>query len=99
MESSADLYDPYPIKNSKLKQSKFSVQTEGSSATSTLGHLPSLPDDGRGKENQTCSNSSKNKWSLNLKIQTIKTPVKRPPIEDRPPERCLDPQKLEYKLK
>ncbi|THG18119.1 hypothetical protein TEA_001644 [Camellia sinensis var. sinensis] len=44
LESSVDLYDPYPIKNSKLKQSKFSVQTEGSSATSTLGHLPSLPD-------------------------------------------------------
>ncbi|CAL5385154.1 unnamed protein product [Camellia sinensis] len=99
MESSADLYDPYPIKNSKLKQSKFSVQTEGSSETSTLGHLPSLPDDGRGKENQTCSNSSKNKWSLNLNIQTIKTPVKRPPIEDRPPERCLDPQKLELECR
>ncbi|KAI8013490.1 hypothetical protein LOK49_LG05G03512 [Camellia lanceoleosa] len=99
MESSADLYDPYPIKNSKLKQSKFSVQTEGSSATSTLGHLPSLPDDGRGKDNQTCSNSTKNKWSLNLKVQTIKTPVKRPPIEDRPPERCLDPQKLELECR
>ncbi|CAL5430830.1 unnamed protein product [Camellia sinensis] len=98
LESSADLYDPYPIKNSKLKQSKFSVQTEGSSATSTLGHLPSLPDDGRGKENQTCSNSSKNKWSLNLKIQTIKTPVKRPPIEDRPPERVFNNNELSGKI-
>lgn len=43
MESSADLYEPYPVKNSKQKQSKISVQTESSSVTPTLGHLPSLP--------------------------------------------------------
>lgn len=43
MESSADLYEPYPIKNSKEKQSKISVQTESSSVTPTFRHLPSLP--------------------------------------------------------
>lgn len=43
METSADLYDPYPITYSKQKQSKISVQTERSSVTPTLRHLPSVP--------------------------------------------------------
>ncbi|PSR99743.1 Hepatoma-derived growth factor-related protein like [Actinidia chinensis var. chinensis] len=91
MESSADLYEPYPIKNYKMKQSKI---TENSSVTSTSRNLPSLPDDGQWKENQFCANSTKNKMSPNLRVQTIKTPVKKTPIEHRPPEKRIEPQKL-----
>ncbi|GFS33184.1 ternary complex factor MIP1 leucine-zipper protein [Actinidia rufa] len=91
MESSADLYEPYPIKNYKMKQSKI---TKNSSVTSTSRNLPSLPDDGQWKENQFCANSTKNKMSPNLRVQTIKTPVKKNPIEHRPPEKRIEPQKL-----
>ncbi|PSS31402.1 Hepatoma-derived growth factor-related protein like [Actinidia chinensis var. chinensis] len=91
MENSADLYEPYPIKNSKKKQSKI---TESTLVISTLRHSPSLQDDGQGKENQFCANSTKAKMSPNLRVQTIKTPVKKTPIEHRPPEKRIEPQKL-----
>uniref|UniRef100_A0A5B7AMU1 Ternary complex factor MIP1 leucine-zipper domain-containing protein n=1 Tax=Davidia involucrata TaxID=16924 RepID=A0A5B7AMU1_DAVIN len=95
MEGLADLYDPSPIRGSKQKQSKFSVQTEGNSASSIARHSPSLPDVGQGKENQSDTNSTKkNKCSPNLKAQMIRTPGKRPPIEYRSAEKHLDPHKL-----
>ncbi|KAE9457135.1 hypothetical protein C3L33_10972, partial [Rhododendron williamsianum] len=99
MESSADLYEPCPVKNSKQKQSKISVQTESSSVTPTLRHLPSLPDDGRGKENQPCTNPTKHKRSPSLRVQTVHTPVKRHSTEYRQPEMHFDPKKLELECR
>ncbi|KAK9270284.1 hypothetical protein L1049_025861 [Liquidambar formosana] len=94
MDNATDLYSPYPIKNPKQEESKSLPQPIRNSATSTTKQLPSLPDDGRGKENQSCTNSAKkNKHSPNQKSQTIRTPVKRPPIEHRSAEKRLDPQK------
>ncbi|KAF8410021.1 hypothetical protein HHK36_002541 [Tetracentron sinense] len=55
-----------------------------------------FPEDGRGKENQSCTNSTRNnKQSPNEKSQINRTPVKRPPIEYRSVEMSLDPQKLQ----
>ncbi|KAG5543410.1 hypothetical protein RHGRI_016219 [Rhododendron griersonianum] len=99
MESSADLYEPCPVKNSKQKQSKISVQTESSSVTPALRHLPSLPDDGRGKENQPCTNPTKHKRSPSLRVQTVHTPVKRHSTEYRQPEMHFDPKKLELECR
>ncbi|KAL6982841.1 hypothetical protein U1Q18_016235 [Sarracenia purpurea var. burkii] len=100
MDNSVDLYDPYPIKNSKKKLSKFSFQAEGNSMTCTLRHLPSHPDDGRQKKIQPGTNSTtNNKRSPNLKVHTSKTPVKRLPIENIPAERRLDPQKLQLECR
>ncbi|XP_057504099.1 uncharacterized protein LOC130787687 isoform X2 [Actinidia eriantha] len=87
MESSADLYVPYPIQNL--------VQTKSNLVASTVRHSLSHPDDRRQKENQPCANSTKYKLSPNSKVHTIKSPVKRPPNEYRSAERHLDPRKLQ----
>ncbi|XP_010268747.1 PREDICTED: uncharacterized protein LOC104605611 isoform X2 [Nelumbo nucifera] len=53
-------------------------------------------EDARGKENQSCTNSSKNnKQSPKDRDTKIRTPVKRPPIENRSVEKRLDPLKLQ----
>lgn len=93
MENLADLYNPCPIKNSKEEEPKFSAQPVCSSAPSTTKNLPSLPDESRGKENQSCINSRKKKPPFNQKVQPIQSPVKRPPIEFKSPEKRLSPQK------
>ncbi|KAL6995563.1 hypothetical protein U1Q18_005697 [Sarracenia purpurea var. burkii] len=85
MENSADLHGPYPVKNFKKKQSKVSVQCENN--------------DGQKQENPSATYSAKNKMPANLRVRTIKNPIKRPPIENRPPERRLDPQKLELECR
>ncbi|KAI8548720.1 hypothetical protein RHMOL_Rhmol07G0295600 [Rhododendron molle] len=79
LESSADFYD-LPMKNSKQKQFKFSPHTK---------------DDRQQKENQPCTNSTKEKQSPNSKAPAVKTRAKRPPIEPRPAERLLNPQKMQ----
>ncbi|XP_058223563.1 uncharacterized protein LOC131333193 isoform X3 [Rhododendron vialii] len=79
LESSADFYD-LPMKNSKQKQFKFSPKTK---------------DDGQQKENQPCTNSTKEKQSLNSKAPAVRTRAKRPPIDSRPAERLLNPNKMQ----
>ncbi|CAK9185845.1 unnamed protein product [Ilex paraguariensis] len=96
MDDSADLYDPYHIIDSKHQQSMSLLQTEANSATSVGRHCTSLRDDAKGKENQSFTNATRNKHqSPNLKAQTVRTPVKRPPIEYRSAEKRLNPQKLQ----
>ncbi|RVX15275.1 hypothetical protein CK203_007730 [Vitis vinifera] len=100
MESLADLYNPYLMRNSKKDQTKFLVQTVDNSATSATRDAPSPPGnplaDRRGKENQSYANSTKNnKRDPNNKAQKISTPVKRPPIEHGSAEKHLDSQKLQ----
>lgn len=98
IERSVDLYDPHPVKNSKQKQSKLSVQAEGNSAISSVRHLSSLQDDGRGKENQLRGNSLKIKSSTTWKVRTVKTPMRKSSIEHRLPERHSEPHKLECRV-
>ncbi|KAE9458528.1 hypothetical protein C3L33_09573, partial [Rhododendron williamsianum] len=83
LESSADFYD-LPMKNSKQKQFKFSPQTK---------------DDGQQKENQPCTNSTEEKQSPNSKAPAVKTRAKRPPIDSRPTERLLNPQKMQLEAR
>lgn len=53
-------------------------------------------DDRQGKENQSSRNSAtNNKGSLVHRNRTIRTPVKRPPIDQKSAEKRLDPQKLQ----
>lgn len=51
--------------------------------------------DGRGKENQLCTNSMKKKGSSVHKVQTGRTPVKRPSNDGKQTMRHLDPQKIQ----
>ncbi|XP_030950343.1 uncharacterized protein LOC115974231 isoform X2 [Quercus lobata] len=96
VENSADSYAPYPSKNHKSEQGKFSTQNVVDSAASLRRHKPSLSDDGRGKEDQPCTNSTRNqKGSSMHKSQTTKTPVKRPIISHISAEKRLNPQNLQ----
>ncbi|THG20721.1 hypothetical protein TEA_005828 [Camellia sinensis var. sinensis] len=56
-----------------------------------LKKLNSSLDDGRGKENRSCSNSAKDKPSPEKKIPSLK----RPPIKSESMEKCIDPSKLQ----
>ncbi|XP_050267254.1 uncharacterized protein LOC126712001 isoform X2 [Quercus robur] len=96
VENSADSYAPYPSKNHKSEQGKFSTQNVVDSAASLRRHKPSLSDDGRGKEDQPCTNSTRNqKGSSMHKSQTTKTPVKKPIISHISAEKRLNPQNLQ----
>ncbi|KAL0438671.1 UNVERIFIED_CONTAM: hypothetical protein Slati_2350100 [Sesamum latifolium] len=96
MDNSADLCDPGQINDLKRKESKLLLQTEANSSANIGKNPSSLFDERRGKENQSSTNSSKNKLqSPSSKVQTVRTPVKRPPVECRPADRRLDPQKLQ----
>ncbi|XP_075669628.1 uncharacterized protein LOC142639305 [Castanea sativa] len=96
VENSADSYAPYPSKNHKSEQGKFSTQNVVDSTASLRRHKPSLSDDGRGKEDQSCTNSTRNqKGSSMHKSQTTKTPVKRPIISHISAEKRLNPQNLQ----
>ncbi|KDP31903.1 hypothetical protein JCGZ_12364 [Jatropha curcas] len=56
-------------------------------------------DDGRGKENRSCTNSVKDKQSPVKKIAKIVTPpIKRTSNKHEFEEKCLDPLKLECRL-
>ncbi|KAL7231834.1 hypothetical protein ACSBR2_009963 [Camellia fascicularis] len=56
-----------------------------------LKKLNSSLDDGRGKENRSCSNPAKDKPSPEKKIPSLK----RPPIKSESMEKCIDPPKLQ----
>ncbi|TYI82340.1 hypothetical protein E1A91_D05G215700v1 [Gossypium mustelinum] len=95
MESSADSSEPCLDNSPKRPQPRTSTRN-----TSMASHLQTLSDEGRGKENQSCTNSTKsNKESLVDKSPTVKTPVKRPLIDSKPVEKRLDPQKLQLECR
>lgn len=58
---------------------------------SSSSHL----EDGRGKENRSCTNSMKDKQSPERKSPKVVTPVKRLPIKNESSDKCLDPLKLQ----
>ncbi|KAL2249654.1 UNVERIFIED_CONTAM: hypothetical protein Sindi_2439100 [Sesamum indicum] len=96
MDNSADLCDPGQINDLKRKESKLLLQTEANSSAIIGKNPSSLSDERRGKENQSSTNSSKNKQqSPSSKVQTVRTPIKRAPIECRAADKRLDPQKLQ----
>ncbi|EOY14571.1 Uncharacterized protein TCM_033901 isoform 1 [Theobroma cacao] len=95
MDNSADLCEPSLDKSPKPEQPKILTRD-----TSMARHLQSFSDDGRGKENQSCTNSTKsNKGSLVHKSQSVRTPVERPLIDSKPAEKRIDPQKLQLECR
>lgn len=66
------------------------VQTETNCTSSSKSQI----DDGRDKENQSCSSSTRNKLkSPNQKPQAVKTPTKKLSFEKKTSEKRLDAQK------
>ncbi|KAL0432474.1 UNVERIFIED_CONTAM: hypothetical protein Slati_2581700 [Sesamum latifolium] len=92
VDNSADLCDPVQIKYLKTKQSNSSRHTEANSTTIILKTLPSLSDERRGKENQSSTNSLKNKRLANAKVQPMRNRVKKSPIGYTSGKRHSDPQ-------
>ncbi|KAJ8772892.1 hypothetical protein K2173_028069 [Erythroxylum novogranatense] len=85
-ESFGDLNNLHPNKHAKPENKSF-TRKSGDSATPTR-HLSSPSDDGQGKENQLCNNSVKTKkGSIVHKAQVIRTPQKRPSLENRSSEK------------
>ncbi|XVF74169.1 hypothetical protein PTKIN_Ptkin13bG0038600 [Pterospermum kingtungense] len=92
MENSAELGEPLPHSTPKPDQQPKILTRNASMAR----HLRFFSDDTRGKENQSCTNSTKsNKESLAHKSQSIRTHVKRHLNDSKPAEKRLDPQKLQ----
>ncbi|KAI9201166.1 hypothetical protein LWI28_019385 [Acer negundo] len=92
-----DLYqEAVYISSSKRNMENSTEVNESKSTSTTISQLASLTDDGRGKENQSFTNSVKNKKRSSVhRVQTIRTPVKRPPIDSKLTEKRLDSQKLQ----
>ncbi|XWS14659.1 hypothetical protein CRYUN_Cryun35bG0028200 [Craigia yunnanensis] len=95
MENSADLSEPCPDNSTKPQQPNILIRN-----ASMARHMRSFPDDARGKENQSCTKSTKrNKGSLLHKSQSVRTPLKRPLNDSKPAEKRLDPQKLQLECR
>ncbi|KAL2504200.1 hypothetical protein Adt_19821 [Abeliophyllum distichum] len=100
VDNSGNLNDLCQIKDPKPKQSRLSLPIEANSAVPIGRRLPFSHDDRLGKENLSSSNSTRNKQrSPNLKVQTVRTPVKRPPVEYRSAEKHLDSQRLQLECR
>ncbi|KAH6778874.1 hypothetical protein C2S52_010111 [Perilla frutescens var. hirtella] len=88
------------IRDPDEKQSTLLVTSEADSVTSIWKNLPFHSDEKRGKENQSSTNSLKNKQqSPNLKVQPARTPVKKLPTERKSGERRLDPQRSQLEMR
>ncbi|XVE55942.1 hypothetical protein DITRI_Ditri03aG0197700 [Diplodiscus trichospermus] len=95
MENLADLSEPCPDNSPKPQQPKISTRN-----ASMARHLRSLSDDARGKENQSCTNSTKRiEGSLVHKSKSVRTPVKRHQNDTKPADKRLDPQKLQLECR
>ncbi|XP_049391235.1 uncharacterized protein LOC125855547 isoform X2 [Solanum stenotomum] len=95
MDNVTDTVEQNQVKSPKQKQTKLSPQLESNSASFSGRHLPSLSDDGCLKENHSLSSTKSKHRSVNAKVKTVRTPVKKLPAENRLAEKRVDPQKLQ----
>nr|XP_010320356.1 uncharacterized protein LOC101262306 isoform X2 [Solanum lycopersicum] len=95
MDNVTDTVEQNQVKSPKQKQTKLSPQLESNSASFSGRHLPSLSDDSCLKENHSLSSTKSKHRSVNAKVKTARTPVKKLPAENRLAEKRVDPQKLQ----
>uniref|UniRef100_M1ADU1 Transcription factor n=1 Tax=Solanum tuberosum TaxID=4113 RepID=M1ADU1_SOLTU len=95
MDNVTDTIEQNQVKSPKQKQTKLSPQLESNSASFSGRHLPSLSDDSCLKENHSLSSTKSKHRSVNAKVKTVRTPVKKLPAENRLAEKRVDPQKLQ----
>lgn len=95
MDNVTDTIEQNQVKSPKQKQTKLSPQLESNSASFSGRHLPSLSDDSCLKENHSLSSTKSKHRSVNAKVKTVRTPVKKLPSENRLAEKRVDPQKLQ----
>ncbi|KAH0680480.1 hypothetical protein KY284_021565 [Solanum tuberosum] len=95
MDNVTDTVEQNQVKSPKQKQTKLSPQLESNSASFSGRHLPSLSDESCLKENHSSSSTKSKHRSVNAKVKTVRTPVKKLPAENRLAEKRVDPQKLQ----
>ncbi|KAK7291138.1 hypothetical protein RIF29_06048 [Crotalaria pallida] len=93
MEHSALTNNPKkPVMDSpKLDKLKSLSQTACNPATSVTRCITTLPEDRQGKENQSCTNSTKRMQQTSNQI--IRTPIKKLPVDNKSPRKRLVPPK------
>ncbi|KAK7351665.1 hypothetical protein VNO77_11267 [Canavalia gladiata] len=99
LEHSAGVNNENPSDSPKLGNLNSPSHTMGDAATSETRTTTTLPEDRQGKENQSCTNSSKSSKLSICKGQTTKTPIKKLPIHNKSWRKHWDPKKKQQELR
>ncbi|KAI4316740.1 hypothetical protein L6164_024689 [Bauhinia variegata] len=93
MEHSAQSPNPKPHKLKSLPQKGANSAVSATEPTTTL------PDDRRGKENQTFTNYSEISEQSTSKVKTTKTPIKKLPTQNKSVQKHWNPPKRQQELR
>ncbi|XP_027355151.1 uncharacterized protein LOC113865026 isoform X2 [Abrus precatorius] len=85
--------------SAKLGKLKSLSQRMDNAATSVTRTTTPLPEDRRGKENQSCTNSYKSSKQSICKGQITKSPTKKLPIDSKSLKKRWDPPKKQQELR
>ncbi|XP_052731980.1 uncharacterized protein LOC108341900 isoform X5 [Vigna angularis] len=99
LEQSAGVSNLSPQSSPKPVKEESLSQTLENAARSETMPITALPKDRHGKENQTCTNSSKSSKQSICKGQTTKSPIKKLPIDNKSPQKRWDPPKKQQELR
>ncbi|KAL2346382.1 hypothetical protein Fmac_000382 [Flemingia macrophylla] len=99
LEHSAGVNNSIPNSNPKLGNVKSLAQTMENGATSETRHITTLPKDRHGKENQSCTNSSKSSKQSICKGQTAKSSIKKLPVDNKSQQKFWDHPKKQQVLR
>lgn len=83
-----------PLARSASRRRRFSSDTISDRIEYCSKSNSSL-EDLQGKENLSCSNSTKDKQSPDTKAPTVKIPPTKPQLKPKSAEKCIDPMKLQ----
>ncbi|XP_027942526.1 uncharacterized protein LOC114196172 isoform X1 [Vigna unguiculata] len=99
LEQSAGVSNVSPHSSPKQVKEESLSQTLDNAARSETRPTATLPKDRHGKENQTCTNSSKSSKQSICKGQTTKSPFKKLPVDNKSPQKRWDPLKKQQELR
>nr|KYP62617.1 hypothetical protein KK1_017158 [Cajanus cajan] len=94
-ENLNDPIDQNSIRSSKHQRSKSMSQIHGKQLHRKQDSFSSIPEEGRGKENRSFGNFVKDKQSPEKKTTKVITPIKKSPLKQESPEKCMDHFKLQ----
>ncbi|XP_020219024.1 uncharacterized protein LOC109802192 isoform X2 [Cajanus cajan] len=99
LEHSAGVKNSIPNSSPKSCNLQSLSQTMDNAATSETRPATTLPKDRHGKENQSCTNSSKSSKQSICKGQTTKSPIKKLPVDNKSLQKRWDPPKKKQELR
>ncbi|KAK7310870.1 hypothetical protein RJT34_08642 [Clitoria ternatea] len=98
LEHSAGVNNASPYGSPKHGNLKSLSQTKDNAATPET-RPTTLPEDRHGKENQSCTNSSKSSKQSTCKSQATKTPIKKLPLDSKSLQKRHNPPKKQQEPK